>query len=117
MSSGAAPRRSSSAATAKRPAVAAAESAGVGAKAAQANKRAALGDVSNVAKGGAGTGGRAGGSRKASAAPAGTAASVHLCASRLFSGWIECVCVASVLVRRITDDPEMWSWMFVSVLL
>ncbi|PUZ67080.1 hypothetical protein GQ55_3G403500 [Panicum hallii var. hallii] len=75
MSSGAAPRRSSSAATAKRPAVAAAESAGVGAKAAQANKRAALGDVSNVAKGGAGTGGRAGGSRKASAAPAGTAAS------------------------------------------
>ncbi|RLM99740.1 cyclin-A1-3-like [Panicum miliaceum] len=75
MSSGVAPRRSSSAATAKRPAEAAAESAGVGAKAAQANKRAALGDVTNVAKRGAGTGGRAGGSRKASAAPAGTAAS------------------------------------------
>ncbi|RLN30136.1 cyclin-A1-3-like [Panicum miliaceum] len=75
MSSGAAPRRSSSAATAKRPAVAAAESAGVGAKAAQANKRAALGDVTNVAAGGAGTRGRPGGSRKSSAAPAGAAAS------------------------------------------
>ncbi|CAN6338280.1 unnamed protein product [Urochloa humidicola] len=70
-SGGAASRRSSSAATAKRPAVVAAESAGAGAKAAQANKRAALGDVTNVAAGG----GRARGSRKVSAAPAGAAAS------------------------------------------
>ncbi|OEL36774.1 Cyclin-A1-1 [Dichanthelium oligosanthes] len=72
MPSSAASRRSPSAATAKRPAVAAAESASVKAKAAQANKRAALGDVTNV---GGGRGGRAGGSRKVSAAPVGTAAS------------------------------------------
>ncbi|CAN6333908.1 unnamed protein product [Urochloa humidicola] len=78
-SGGAASRRSSSAAaaTAKRPAVVAAETAGVGAKAAQANKRAALGDVTNAAAGGGGSGrgGRARGSRKVSAAPAGTVAS------------------------------------------
>ncbi|CAN6329039.1 unnamed protein product [Urochloa humidicola] len=76
-SGGAASRRSSSAAaTAKRPAVVAAETAGVGAKAAQANKRAALGDVTNAAAGGGGRGaGRDRGSRKVAAAPAGTAAS------------------------------------------
>uniref|UniRef100_K3Z5H6 Uncharacterized protein n=1 Tax=Setaria italica TaxID=4555 RepID=K3Z5H6_SETIT len=76
MSGGGASRRSSSVATAKRPAVVAAESAGVGAKAAQANKRAALGDVTNVGVEGGGRGGRAGGgSRKVSSAPAGSAAS------------------------------------------
>ncbi|KAG2620705.1 hypothetical protein PVAP13_3NG203900 [Panicum virgatum] len=79
MSSGAAPRRSLSAATAKRPAMAAAERAGVGAKAAQANKRAALGDVTNVASGEAETRGRAGGSRsrQSSAATAGAAVSLN----------------------------------------
>ncbi|CAL4906804.1 unnamed protein product [Urochloa decumbens] len=75
MASTAASRRSSSAATAKRPAVVAAESAGAGAKAAQANKRATLGDVTNVGAGGGGRGGRARGSRKVSVAPAGAAAS------------------------------------------
>ncbi|CAL4892333.1 unnamed protein product [Urochloa decumbens] len=74
-SGGAASRRSSSAVTAKRPAVVAAESAGAGAKAAQANKRAALGDVTNVGAGGGERGGRARGSRKVAAAPAGAAAS------------------------------------------
>ncbi|KAF8659747.1 hypothetical protein HU200_058208 [Digitaria exilis] len=72
MSGAAASRRASSAATAKRPAVVAAESAGgVGTKATrQANKRAALGDVTNVAVEGGGTGGRAAGSRKVPAAAA-----------------------------------------------
>jgi hypothetical protein len=65
----------------------AAEGAGVvGAKAPQANKRAALGDVTNVGVEGGGRG-RAGGSRKVSAAPAGSAASVRLCAPRLFPGY------------------------------
>nr|CAB3465865.1 unnamed protein product [Digitaria exilis] len=72
MSGAAASRRASSAATAKRPAVVAAESAGgVGTKATrQANKRAALGDVTNVTVEGGGTGGRAAGSRKVPAAAA-----------------------------------------------
>ncbi|XP_062204240.1 cyclin-A1-1-like [Phragmites australis] len=78
MSSNAAFRRSTSsaaAATAKRPAVAA-ESAGVGGKAApaaQAKKRVALGNITNVVAGAGAGGGRAIGSGKAFAAPASTA--------------------------------------------